>query len=320
MTESNPSSSLALSPVAHAAAASDVWRRRDACLLYGEAHVRAQVAGRRWVAPVPSVIVGHNGPLTPKQRVWVALLAAPKGAVLGGLSAAEQDGFRGFEPTEISLVIPGHARKPRRREFASPEEWNIKVRWSTKLSPVDVRLNAFPPRTRLARSIVDAASEPISARRSRVIVLASVQQRLIRPPDLSEVLSRRGRCRHRRLIAESIIDATGGIESLPEHEFETLRKRLGLPKPARQRAVRHSGGRYYLDNDWPELGIRVEIHGIPHREIQNWDHDLLRQNELNIAGGGLLVYSSYAIRRVQHRVGHQLFAMFLSRGWRAGVP
>jgi hypothetical protein len=88
--------------------------------------------------------------------------------------------------------------------------------------------------------------------------------------------------RSHRIIAESVRDAEGGIESLPEREFELIRRRVRLPSPNRQQVLRRSDGRYYLDNDWPAFGVRVEIHGIPHMEVRNWDSDLLRQNDLSI--------------------------------------
>lgn len=261
------------------------------------------------------VVVQHNGPLTSDQRMWVALLSAPPGALLHGLCAAAYDGLRGFSLDGLTLVVPGSSRNPTRRQLDLPADWNVSVRWSTKLGPDDVNVAAVPPRTRLGRSILDAASERVPERRARVVVLAAVQQRLVRTAALWDALSRRGRCRHRALIVESIRDAEGGIESLPEREFYLLRRRLRLPEPSRQRVLRRRDGRYFLDNDWPDFGIRTEIHGIPHSEIWQWDDDLLRQNDISIEGG-LLMFSSYGIRRLQSRVGNQLVTMFRRRGWR----
>ncbi len=247
--------------------------------------------------------------------MWVVLLAAPRGTVLFGLSAAVHDGLRGFEPDHLCVVIPGSSYDPRKGQLDVPDDWNMRVRWSTKLGPQDVNPLALPPRTRLPRSIIDEASERIPERRSRVLVLAAVQQRRARTAALWDALSRRGRCRNRAIIVESVRDAEGGIESLPEREFELQRRRLRLPEPARQRVLQRRDGRYYLDNDWPSLGIRVEIHGIPHSEIRQWDEDLLRQNDISIDGSGLLIFSSYAIRHLQTRVDGQLLDMFRRRGW-----
>jgi hypothetical protein len=84
--------------------------------------------------------------------------------------------------------------------------------------------------------------------------------------------------------------------------------------------LRRRDGRYYLDNDWPDFGIRVEIHGIPHSRVRDWDRDLLRQNDITIAGGGLLVFSSFAIRHLDCVVGDQLQRLFSVRGLRAKGP
>jgi hypothetical protein len=80
---------------------------------------------------------------------------------------------------------------------------------------------------------------------------------------------------------------------------------------------RRRDGRYYLDADWPTWGVRAEIHGVPHSFVANWDQDLLRQNDIAIAGD-LLVFSSYAVRRQAIRVGNQLEAMFRRKGWAPG--
>jgi hypothetical protein len=111
--------------------------------------------------------------------MWVALLGAPPGALLHGLSGAVHDGLHGFSPDGLTLVIPASSCNPVKTQLDLPEQWKVEVRWSRMLGPDDVHQLAVPPRTRLPRSIVDAASEKVSPLRSRVIVLASVQQRLV---------------------------------------------------------------------------------------------------------------------------------------------
>ena len=149
-----------------------------------------------------------------------------------------------------------------------------------------------------------------------MLVLAAVQQKLTTTPALWDSLSRRGRCRNRAVIAEAIVDANGGIESLPEGEYNRILELRRIPRPVRQAPVRRPDGRFYLDNDWPEFGIRAEIHGIPHLRVGQWDQDLFRQNEIMIARGGLLVFSSYAVRHEPARVGDQTEALLRRHGWR----
>jgi hypothetical protein len=299
-----------------AAAAHGVHRRKTLCAALGRSHVAAQLSARRWQSPVPGVVVAHNAELSDAQQVWVTLLSGPPGTSLHGLTAALHDGFRGFAPDHLGVVIPAGSRAGRLRS-SLPADWNVVVRWSSQMTELDINPQAIPPRTRLARSLVDGASERVPARRARAIILAAVQQRLVKPEHLTAALERRGRCRHLAVIVESICDAEGGIASLPERDFDEIRRRRGLPEPRRQAVLRRRDGRYFLDADWPIWGVRAEIHGIPHSFVANWDDDLLRQNDIAITGG-LLVFSSYAVRRQQNRVGEQLEAMFRRKGWAPG--
>ena len=287
----------------------DVLIAAQAFALYGRARVRAQIAARRWRRPARGVVVCHNGPLTPTQEHWVALLRCPPGTVLGGLTALGYDGFEGFTSEPPQLVLPDGGRCPR--------DIPIEPHWSRELGSADVHPLRLPPRTRPPRSLVDAASwSPRNAeRRARAIILAGVQQRLIRTHDLREALMRRGACRHRALIVESILDAWGGIQSLPELDFEMIRRRHGLPEPSHQTPQRRADGRYYLDVEWRDYDAACEIHGIPHLRVLQWESDLERANDITIAGPRLLIFSSYAIRRHEDRVADQLVRLLRRGGW-----
>jgi hypothetical protein len=298
-----------------AARAAHVLRRTDAGREFGEDVVRAQVLARRWQSPLPHLVVLHNGPLSRVQQMWVSLLAAPPGSVVGGLSAATLHGIRGLSDDALTIVAPGSSRNHAAR-IVLGSQWPTRMRWSTVLGPEDVDRAAMPPRTQMARSIVDAASERVATRRARVVVLAAVQQRRTSPPALWDALSRRGRCRNRATIAEAIVDATGGIESLAEDEYNRLLVARRLPMPMRQTAIQRADGRFYLDNDWDAFHARAEIHGIPHLNVANWDDDLLRQNEITIARGNLLIFSSHAVRHDPRRVGEQTEALLRRNGWR----
>lgn len=284
-----------------------LWRTGAIVDAFGVGQVRAQVAARRWRRPVRGVVVTHNGPLTPEQRREAALCRSSPGAVLGGLTALEVDGFNGFEEERVQVVLPMGARRP-----ADP--W-ITPHWSSMLADVDVHPTREPRRTRTARSVVDAASWQRAPHRARAIVLAGVQQQLVNMSQLRQALSRRGPCRHRALIIESILDAAGGIQSLPERDVDQIRRRCGLPAPTRQAPVRRPDGRYYLDLAWLQYSVAVEVHGIPHLGVQQWEQDLERANEIVIEGPRLLIFSSYAIRHEPDRVGDQFVRLLCRGGW-----
>lgn len=276
---------------------SEVLTTAQALAAHGRDILRRRLRAGTWQQPARGVVVTHNGPLTQDQWELVALAASPAGAALAGLTAARRWGLKGFDPAQVTIVLPAGARE-------TPGD--LEVHWSHELSPLDVPTHLHPRRTSLERSILDAASWSHDERRARVIVIAAFQQRLTNVRRMREALVRRGSCRHRALIKESILDAYGGIQSLPERDFDELRIRAGLPRPTRQAAVRGPHGRYYLDVWIPQLNLAIEIHGIPHLAIEQWTDDLHRSNDVVIDGRRILAFSSHAIRRDQDFVIGQL--------------
>lgn len=278
-----------------------VLTRQQALQVMSRHQLYGLVRSKRWANPATGVFVNHNGPLTEEQRDWVALLAAPPGSVLGGLSALRHDNFTAFAPGIPIIVAKTSASKIAYKD--------VILHWSKFLDERDVHPLRLPPRTRPARSVVDAASWEPQEKRAREIVLAAAQRGVIAPRQLREALTRRGACRHRALIVESYLDASGGIQSLPERDFDQIRRECGLPEPDRQAKLRRKDGHYYLDVWWQRFNLACEVHGIPHMRVENWDGDLLRGNEVAIDGRRTLLFSSYAIRRHRGTVVDQLKRM-----------
>lgn len=281
---------------------------REALERVTRARLRTLVKRNIWRCPYRGVFVTHNGPLLPVERDAVALLVCATGSVLGGLSSLRHDGFSGHEVDAPVVVQPAGADTP-------PYD-DVRLRWSTMLDERDVHPERKPRRTRPARSLVDAASWASADVGARQLVIAGVQQGLVRTSDLREALTRRGTCHRRALIVQSILDASGGIQSLPERDFEELRLRARLPRPTRQSPKRRPDGRYYLDVSWDEFDAAVEIHGIPHLEVPRWEDDLSRANEIVIGGTRLLIFSSFAVRHHGERVINQVVRLLVARGWR----
>lgn len=282
-----------------AAAAVGVYTLGRAGEAWTRSRVRWRIRDRLWQQPAPGVVVTHNGALSRDQLLWTAVLGSPVGAALAAETAAELGGLTGFADVPVAVTIPNSARKP-------PLPDGVRVLRSLELSELDVHPISRPPRTRMARSLLDMAITSSSPRRARATLIAGCQQGLCQPQELSAALTRRGPCRHRRLIRETIADAGGGVDSLPESDFDILCSGLGLPPPSRQRLLKRHDGHYYLDRYWAEFDLCCEVHGIPHMGVQQWDADVIRQNEITIAGPRLLVFTSYAIRHLKPLVCDQI--------------
>jgi hypothetical protein len=255
------------------------------------------------------VVVLHSAALSELERLHVAALAGPPGTLLGGLTALALDGLRGFTEDDVHLVVPHSARVG----VLPP---GVTVHRSLVLESDQIRPTASPPRTRLERSVVDAASWSPWPRQARAIVLASVQQRLTTPGRLRETLATRGPVARSGLVKETVLDAEGGVHSAPEHDFTRIVVRRGLPRPTRQAVVRRRNGRYYLDARFDPWGVAAEVDGARHRDVWQSESDDDRQNELVIAGQGLLRFSSYRVRHEPEAVGDVLVRALLAAGWR----
>lgn len=274
---------------------------------FGSQSVRHRIESGRWQRVARGVVVTHNGSLTESERDAIALAAAPPDSVLGGLTALRIDGFDGPPVTTRFVVAP-----PGRRAHQIDD---VVTHWSGELSSLDVHPHRQPARTRPHRSVVDAASWSGSSRRARWVVLAAIQQGVATPAQIRDALSRRGRCRHRGAILESTFDADGGKHSLPERDFAEMWRILQLPPLEHQRTVAGKDGRYFLDAWCPYLGFGVEVHGLPHRDVANWDADVARANEVMISGRPHLSFTSYAVRHERLAVADQLQRMAATRDW-----
>jgi hypothetical protein len=100
--------------------------------------------------------------------------------------------------------------------------------------------------------------------------------------------------------------------------MELLRglRRAGLPEPRRQRKLRRADGTWYLDNDFAEFLVTVEVNGLQHYEQTLREADDFRRAVLQIGGRIVIDLSSYAVR---HQLARSLLLIaetLVSRGYR----
>jgi very-short-patch-repair endonuclease len=256
--------------------------------------LRWQVVSGRWQKPCHGIIVTHSGPITGNQRLWIALLAAGPGAVLAGLTAARLDGFRGFDDCGTTYLLLPAGQHLHRKPAGPP----VVAHYSTFLGPGDVHPLRQPPRTRIARSLIDAASWMTTDRGTQAVLAAGVQQRLVRVEDLTAVVAANQRLRRRALIRETLGDIAGGAQALSELDFTRLVVRAyRLPEPERQVRRKDSAGRNrYLDVVWVRERLVVEIDGAQHADpLNGWD-DMSRDNDLVIDGYRVLRFPAWLVR------------------------
>ena len=298
----------------------DLLNRQDGVIALAQAlrflsrkAIRHRVATGRWQQQ-QSALVMHNGPISVAQRHWIAVLSAGSGAVLGGITAAQVGGLRGCDSTTAHVLIPDGRRSGRLPAGVAVHRTAV---WDER----DILSAALPPRTKAARSVVDAAQWASSDDDARALIAAGFQQRIVAARDVEEVLRRLPRARRRRLIAETVADAIGGSHSLAEIDFIALCRKHGLPEPARQVIRQDSAGRRrYLDALFEEWQVHVEIDGSQHLDPRHAWSDMRRQNDLWITGDRLLRFPAWTLRHHPADVVTQLRAALHAAGWRLTTP
>ena len=117
------------------------------------------------------------------------------------------------------------------------------MHYSRLLGENDIHPLRLPPRTRTARSVVDAAAWMATDRGAQAVLAAGVQQRLVRVADLAAVVTRNQRLPRRTVIKDTLDDIAGGAQALSELDLTRLLRQHRLPEPDRQAQRRDSSGR-----------------------------------------------------------------------------
>ena len=173
-----------------------VFALDDGIRRWGRAVVRARVRAGRWRLVLGRVLVIHNGVLSWHERVWLAVLAAPEGGY-GRRHGQLLGGFGEQTPrSDVHVILPVGSRP----QPSPGVQWG----WSSQLGPDDVDTSAWPPRTFMARSVLDMAADASDARTARAHVARAVQQKAVRLPALRAALARRTRTKYAAAIKDSI--------------------------------------------------------------------------------------------------------------------
>lgn len=249
-------------------------RRQLSDLGIGRGLISRLVRDRRWSARGRWAIAVHCGTLEPTGGFWRAVHEVGGSALVDGTSALRAAGVRGLDDDTVHVSV--HMLK------RSPEVPGVAVhKVSRRLA--DDRMPVGLPRTRPALASLRATQWAVSDRQAALFLVVPVQQRVVTGAQLRAAHAEYTGRRRRALVATLIDDIVDGAQSLGELDFAALCRRRGLPAPERQVVVAGRGGRCYLDVRWRE-GLIVEVDGRQHFEGVASMSDMLRQNELAMAG------------------------------------
>ena len=186
------------------------------------------------------------------------------------------------------------------------------------LSDLDVHPVREPRRTRIARSLVDAAAWMPTDRGAMAVLAAGVQQGKARVADLRRVLDRVETVRRHRLMYEVLGDIEGGAQALSELDFTyNVVRRFRLPEPSRQVGRRDSRNRQrWIDVMFDQWRVVVEIDGAQHiTPLEQWD-DMERDNDLEINGYRVLRFPAWLVRHNPEYVARKIIEALRKNGYR----
>ncbi len=271
---------------------------------------RARLAGPAWRRLLPDVHVRADAVLDHLTWCEAALLAAPRGTVLGFRSALGLycPALLPAPESPVDLVVPRAASLRRHARLRVHR---------TALEPADIRRYAGFPVTTAARTGFDLARgrDLIDA---VVCVDALLNRRVTTISAVTAYLSLAlpGSCRAERALALS----APGAESPMETRTRLLLVDAGLPAPAVQHEVHDAGGEFVarLDLAYPAWRLGIEYDGDHHRERTMFRNDAVRANRLRLCGWTVLRFTADDVLHHPDRAVRQVRALLDRYGGRDG--
>lgn len=268
--------------------------------------VLRELRGGRWQRTGRQSVALHNGPLSVEARRWVAVLENGPRAALSGTSGLQHDGVTALTDDVIHVFVPRGAPRIRLP--------GVKRHESRRWREDDV-VTAGLRRTTPAVSAVMAALWAKTERQATFFLVLPVQQGLCTPAQLAEVLERVRRHRFRRALWLAVADIVDGARSIGELDVGRALARRGLPKPSRQVKRTRPDGSVYLDLEWEDYGLTMEVDGKQHDLPWMRLADTVRDLESMAGRSDVMRIPLLAWRLDESRVLDAVEAVFRSRGW-----
>ena len=250
---------------------------------------RNQLRSSAWRRLRQDVYVDAGEPATHRLHARATSLVMPRGAALGGRTAAVlcglDDAAGPADPVEV--VLPPTVR------------WDPQPGVRVRSAPLDgdvVGRGPFHRWTTPVRTAVDhARREPVAD--AVVLLDRLVHARVVELPAIRAAVAGLPRCRGSRLARAAVDLADGLAESPQETRLRLLLHDSGLPAPVAQYVVR-VGGAFIarVDFAWVAQRLLLEYDGLWHAEPGQFERDRARLNRLTAAGWRVVFVTAADLR------------------------
>jgi hypothetical protein len=272
--------------------------------------VRAQLTGQRWQRRGRQTVSTHTAELSESAQRWCAILEVGPRAALDGITSLQEAGLHGFSEQLLHVIVPKSANPLHPR--------GVRVHESRRFRESDIT-EAGIRRVVTPVAAVHAALWAKSDRQAALILVMTVQQRLTTAAEIQTALDEVRRHRRRRGLQAVLADIGGGSESLGELDVLSGLRRRGLPEPDRQSLRRLPSGQAWLDVEWDDWQLVLEIDGSQHDAADHRVADVLRDIDVTAGGSSVLRIPLYVWRIAEEDVLDRLAALFEARRHRRAV-
>lgn len=268
------------------------------------AFLRNQLRAERWVKRSRTVVSTTTGPPSWEQLLWLAVLHAGPGSLIGGLTAAKVHGLTGWDRPHVTVLVEDD------QAFEALD--GVEFVRTRRLQPEWVSHHALPTCRVEPAALLFAGYEP-NLRTACGLLAAVVQQRLTEPQKLQAQLVRMKPLRRAAEFRTLLTDLAGGAQSLAEVDIRRACRRRGVQPPSSQRKRRDRSGRQrYTDCEWLLLDGRtlvLEVDGAFHDNVLQAMDDKSRNRKLAATNRIVTTCSAYELRYDADSVIDDLIAL-----------
>lgn len=270
--------------------------------------IEAQLAAWRWQCVHPGVVATFTGPLPREAVLWAALLYAGDGAVLSHHTAAERHGLTDDVDSTVHVTVPVE-----RRVRSRP---GVRIHYAHRLprTRIDWRVPAMVNVNDTVLDLVDVSPRPQEA---IDWVTRACQRRRTNPQRLRAALALRKKIRWRAMVEGALTDVAEGAETPLELTYlRKVERAHGLPTGVRQRHRRTNGRSQWIDIEYADFTLRVELDGrIGHVEDGAF-RDRRRDNASAVEGFATLRFGWVDTYHDACATAAQVGEVLAGRGWR----
>jgi hypothetical protein len=281
--------------------------------------IDSQLRRSHWQTLYRGVYATFTGEPTRIAVLWSAVLRAGPGAVLSHYSAAELDGLMDGPVPAIHVMISGARRLATFPIIRADPAPLIVVHHSARLAQAR-HPTRLPPRTRIDETTVDLSQAAANLDEALSWLIRACSRRLVTAGLLLAAIQVRPKLRWRTELTGALTDVGDGAHSVLELRYvRGVERAHGLPRAARQAVSKIGRRTRYLDNQYHEFGVAVELDGrAAHPAEARW-RDIHRDNTSAGAGIVTLRYGWADVTEHPCKVAAEVASVLRLRGW-AGRP